>query len=127
MNKELTDCSEDGDEAATKDITKLLHIGSLVRAAGFLARALGEEPCNCLVKEAWSTPKKLPEVVQALTNLPFCQVWTTFLGDLLKTAFKKNIPEGWQPRRFSPTRILTRFAHTDRMWSRSLAISNRMS
>src|SRR5258705_10926939 len=53
MTKELEARGRDGDDAAAKDVAKLLHKGSLVRAVGFLARALGEEPCDRIVEETW--------------------------------------------------------------------------
>ena len=54
MTKALETRNREGDNEATKDLEKLLHKGSLVRAVGFLARALGEEPCDRIVSEMWS-------------------------------------------------------------------------
>ncbi len=90
MNEEL-----DADEAAHKDVAKLLHKGNLVRAAGFLARALGEESCDRIIKEAWATPDEIPPVAKAIAKLPFKQVWTTFPGELLETAMTADLPEDW--------------------------------
>src|SRR5262249_27870604 len=54
MNEALRKRGRDGDDAAAKDLDKLLHKGSLARAVGFLARALGEEACDEIVKELWT-------------------------------------------------------------------------
>ena len=59
MTKALETRGRDGDDAATKDLEKLLHKGSLVRAVGFLARALGEETCDRIVEEMWAAPAEI--------------------------------------------------------------------
>ncbi len=95
MTKELEARGRDGDDAAAKDLAKLLHKGSLVRAVGFLARALGEEACDKLVEETWRTPPELPAIAKTLAELPFRHVWTTFPGDVLERAMSEHRPEGW--------------------------------
>ncbi|MEM9488851.1 MAG: SIR2 family protein, partial [Myxococcota bacterium] len=85
----------DVDANATKDVAKLLHKGSLARAAGFLARALGPEVCDEIVAATWSTPEPLPELAVALGKLPFRQVWTTFPGDVLERAMAADRPDDW--------------------------------
>src|SRR5678809_110779 len=44
MTNALATRNREGDDAATKDLEKLLHKGSLVRAVGFLARARRDLP-----------------------------------------------------------------------------------
>src|SRR6185503_18393224 len=46
MNQALRERGGAGDDAASRDVEKLLHKGSLLRAAGFLGRTLGEEACD---------------------------------------------------------------------------------
>ncbi len=99
MTKALETRGRDGDEAATKDLEKLLHKGSLVRAVGFLARSLGEETCDRIVQEMWAAPADVPALPAALAKLPFRHVWTTFPGDILEHAFETTSPEGWPPAR----------------------------
>src|SRR5690349_10178286 len=77
MTKALETRGRDGDEAATRDLEKLLNKGSLVRAVGFLARALGEETCDRIVTESWASPPETPALPRALAKLPFRHVWTT--------------------------------------------------
>jgi tetratricopeptide (TPR) repeat protein len=95
MNEEVARRGHPGDEAAHKDVAKLLHKGSLVPAAGFLARTLGEGTCDRIVSEEWRTPEELPAVARALARLPFKQVWSTFPGDLLEHAFEEVRPADW--------------------------------
>ncbi len=95
MTKALETRGRDGDDAATKDLEKLLHKGSLVRAVGFLARALGEEACDKIVQETWAAPADVPALPKALAKLPFRHVWTTFPGDILEHSFETGSPEGW--------------------------------
>ncbi|MCA9675893.1 MAG: tetratricopeptide repeat protein [Kofleriaceae bacterium] len=95
MTRELETRGRDGDDAAAKDLARLLHKGSLVRAVGFLARALGEDACDRLVEEAWQTPEALPEVAKLLARIPIRHVWTTFPGDVLERALEEHSPEGW--------------------------------
>ena len=95
MTKALETRGRDGDEAATKDLEKLLHKGSLVRAVGFLARALGEETCDKIVQEMWAAPVEVPPLPRALAELPFRHVWTTFPGDILEHAFETTSPDEW--------------------------------
>jgi tetratricopeptide (TPR) repeat protein len=95
LNKELETRGRDGDSVAAKDLDRLLHKGSLVRAVGFLARALGEEACDKVVEETWRTPPELPHIATAIAELPFRHVWTTFPGDLLERALDEHRPEGW--------------------------------
>ncbi|HEY8146696.1 MAG TPA: SIR2 family protein [Kofleriaceae bacterium] len=102
MNQSLRQRGGAGDDAASKDVEKLLHKGSLLRAAGFLGRALGGEACDRVVVQAWSQQTELTPVARALAKLPFRQVWTTFPGDLLERAMEEDLPEGW-----SPPRVLT--------------------
>jgi tetratricopeptide (TPR) repeat protein len=89
----------DGDEAATKDLEKLLHKGNLVRAIGFLARALGEDACDRIVEEVWTPPAELPALPKMVAQLPFRHVWTTFPGDVLERAFESASPQAWPPAR----------------------------
>lgn len=95
MNSALRDRGEPGDEAAARDVDRLLHKGLLVRAAGFLGRTLGEEACDRIVSSAWSQVGELPPVAKALARLPFKQVWTTFPGDVLERAMEAELPDGW--------------------------------
>ncbi len=95
MNKELETRGRDGDVAAAKDLDRLLHKGSLVRAVGFLARALGEEACDKVVQETWRTPGELPPIALAIAELPFRHTWTTFPGDVLDRALEEHRPDGW--------------------------------
>ncbi|MBZ0238420.1 MAG: tetratricopeptide repeat protein [Deltaproteobacteria bacterium] len=95
LNKELETRGREGDSAAAKDLDRLLHKGSLVRAVGFLARALGEEACDKVVEETWRTPPELPHIATAIAELPFRHVWTTFPGDVLERALEEHKPEGW--------------------------------
>src|SRR3954469_14303707 len=88
MTKALETRGRDGDDAATKDLEKLLHKGSLVRAVGFLARALGEETCDRIVEETWAAPADVPALPAALAQLPFRHIWTTFPGDVLEHALE---------------------------------------
>ncbi len=99
MTKALETRGREGDEAATKDLEKLLHKGSLVRAVGFLARALGEETCDRIVQEMWAAPAETPALPKVLARLPFRHVWTTFPGDILEHAFETESPEEWPPAR----------------------------
>ncbi|HEY5947423.1 MAG TPA: tetratricopeptide repeat protein, partial [Kofleriaceae bacterium] len=89
----------EGDAEATKDIEKLLHKGSLVRAVGFLARALGEETCDRIVQETWAAPVEVPALPKALARLPFRHIWTTFPGDILEHALETQSPQEWPPAR----------------------------
>ncbi|MBK9030295.1 MAG: SIR2 family protein [Myxococcales bacterium] len=95
MNKELDGRGHEGDKESVKDLDKLLHKGNLVRAVGFLARALGEETCDELVKDTWKTPEETPAIAKAIAELPFRHVWTTFPGDVLEQALIAHRPEGW--------------------------------
>ena len=99
MTKELEAKNPGGDDATTKDLAKLLHKGSLVRAIGYLARALGEEACDRIVQELWQTPAELPGIAKAIAELPFRHVWTTFPGDILERAMEEHKPEGWPETR----------------------------
>ncbi|MBA3538573.1 MAG: SIR2 family protein, partial [Deltaproteobacteria bacterium] len=99
MTKALETRGRDGDEAATRDLEKLLNKGSLVRAVGFLARALGEETCDRIVTETWAAPSETPPLPRALAKLPFRHVWTTFPGDILEHAFETASPDDWPPAR----------------------------
>ena len=95
MNEELRARGEVGDEVAAHDVDRLLHKASLVRAAGFLGRTLGEATCDRVVSEVWAAGVEIPPVVRALARLPFRQVWTTFPGDVLERAMAEELPEGW--------------------------------
>src|SRR5690349_16075688 len=97
LTEALSTRGREGDDAATKDLEKLLHKGSLVRAVGFLARALGEETCDRIVEETWKTPSETPQIAKTLAELPFRHVWTTFPGDVLERAFELGSPEDWPP------------------------------
>ena len=99
MTKALETRGRDGDDAATKDLEKLLHKGNLVRAVGFLARSLGEETCDKIVQEMWAAPADVPALPAALARLPFRHVWTTFPGDILEHAFETTSPADWPPAR----------------------------
>ncbi|MGE5182707.1 MAG: tetratricopeptide repeat protein [Acidobacteriota bacterium] len=99
MTKALETRGREGDDAATKDLEKLLHKGNLVRAVGFLARALGEEVCDRIVSETWAAPAEVPALPKALARLPFRHVWTTFPGDILEHALETGSPEDWPPPR----------------------------
>jgi tetratricopeptide (TPR) repeat protein len=97
LTQALATRGRDGDDAATKDLEKLLHKGSLVRAVGFLARALGEETCDRIVEEVWKTPEETPQIAKTLAELPFRHIWTTFPGDVLERALQLASPEDWPP------------------------------
>src|SRR5262245_22709543 len=71
LTQSLATRGRDGDEAATKDIEKLLHKGGLVRAIGFLARSLGEDVCDKIVQDTWSAPAEVPALPKLLARLPF--------------------------------------------------------
>jgi len=95
MNERLRTRGQLGDEDAAKDVDKLLHKGSLVRAAGFLGRTLGEQVCDQIAKETWQTPSETPAIAAALAQLPFRQMWTTFPGNALETAAALVRPQDW--------------------------------
>ncbi len=99
LTKALETRGREGDTEATKDLEKLLHKGSLVRAVGFLARALGEDTCDKIVEEVWCSPLEVPALPAALATLPFRHVWTTFPGDVLEHAFETRSPDEWPPTR----------------------------
>src|SRR5690242_1609355 len=99
LTKALETRGREGDDAATKDLEKLLSKGNLVRAVGFLARSLGEETCDRIVQEMWAAPPDVPALPKALAGLPFRHVWTTFPGDILDHAFETQSPEEWPPAR----------------------------
>src|SRR3954469_11942699 len=99
MTKALETRGREGDDAATKDLEKLLSKGNLVRAVGFLARALGEEVCDRIVQEVWAAPAEIPALPRALATLPFRHVWTTFPGDILEHAFETGSPDERPPPR----------------------------
>jgi len=99
MTKALETRGRDGDDAATKDLEKLLHKGSLVRAVGFLARSLGEEACDSIVNEMWAAPAETPALPKALASLPFRHIWTTFPGDILEHALETQSPAEWPSAR----------------------------
>ncbi len=99
LTKALETRGREGDDAATKDLEKLLHKGSLSRAVGFLARALGEETCDRIVQEVWSAPADVPALPAMLAKLPFRHVWTTFPGDILEHSFETQSPDEWPPAR----------------------------
>ncbi len=99
LTKALETRGREGDTEATKDLEKLLHKGSLVRAVGFLARALGEETCDRIVQETWASPAETPQLPKLLARLPFRHVWTTFPGDILEHALETSSPEDWPPAR----------------------------
>jgi len=95
MNDELRERGGPGDEAAAKDLARILHKGDLVRAVGFLARTLGGYVCDRIVSDAWKTPDELPEIVEAISRLPFRLVWTTFPGELIEEGVKRGSPPEW--------------------------------
>lgn len=99
MTKALETRGREGDDAATKDLEKLLSKGSLVRAVGFLARSLGEETCDRIVSEMWASPAEVPALPKALAALPFRHIWTTFPGDILEHALETQSPEEWPSAR----------------------------
>ena len=99
MTKALETRGREGDDAASKDLEKLLHKGSLVRAVGFLARSLGEDVCDRIVQETWAAPSEVPALPKALANLPFRHIWTTFPGDILEHALETQSPADWPPAR----------------------------
>lgn len=99
LTRELETRGREGDDAASKDLAKLLHKGNLVRAVGFLARALGEETCDRIVEETWKAPETTPEIAKVISQVPIRHVWTTFPGDVLERAFEESQPEGWQAPR----------------------------
>ncbi len=99
LTKALETRGREGDTEASKDLEKLLHKGSLVRAVGFLARSLGEETCDKIVEETWAAPVETPALAKLLAQLPFRHVWTTFPGDVLEHAFETASPEEWPPAR----------------------------
>jgi len=95
ITKVLETRGREGDDAATKDVEKLLHKGSLVRAVGFLARAVGEDTCDRIVQEVWSAPAETPALPKMLARLPFRHVWTTFPGDIIEHALETGSPDEW--------------------------------
>ncbi|HEY4238549.1 MAG TPA: tetratricopeptide repeat protein [Kofleriaceae bacterium] len=97
MTKALEQRGRDGDDAAAKDLEKLLHKGNLVRAVGFLARSLGEEACDEIVKEMWAAPAEIPAIPKALAQIPVRHIWTTFPGDILEHALETESPPDWPP------------------------------
>ena len=99
MTKALETRGRDGDDVATRDLEKLLSKGSLGRAVGYLARALGEEVCDGIVEEMWAAPLEVPALPKALASLPFRHVWTTFPGEVLEHAFETQSPADWPPAR----------------------------
>ena len=99
MTQALAGRGRDGDAAATQDLERLLEAGSLVRAVGFLARSLGEEACDRIVQELWTSPPELPALPKLLARLPFRHVWTTFPGDLIERALAADSPTDWPPSR----------------------------
>lgn len=99
MNERLRARGLAGDEDAAKDVDKLLHKGSLVRAAGFLGRTLGEEVCDQIARDTWKVSDADLPIAKALSQLPFKQVWTTFPGDALEKAALASLPANWpEPR-----------------------------
>ena len=66
MNSELRARGRDGDEAASKDVEKLLHKGNMVRAAAFLGRQLGGEVCDRVVADTWGSINATTDVAKAL-------------------------------------------------------------
>ena len=114
LNKELETRGREGDAVAAKDLDRLLHKGSLVRAVGFLARALGEETCDKVVEETWRTPSELPQIATAIAELPFRHVWTTFPGDVLERALDEHKPEGWPSPRVVTYQELGGLSHRRR-------------
>jgi golgin subfamily B member 1 len=106
MTRELETRGRDGDEAAAKDLAKLLHKGSLARAVGFLARALGEETCDRIVEETWRSPAGVPDIARVIAQLPIRHVWTTFPGAVLERAFEEHLPEGWPAPRIATYQAL---------------------
>ena len=99
LTKALETRGREGDDVATKDLEKLLHKGSLVRAVGFLARSLGEETCDKIVEEMWTAPAETPALPKALASLPFRHIWTTFPGDILEHALETQSPAEWPTAR----------------------------
>jgi tetratricopeptide (TPR) repeat protein len=97
--KALETRGREGDEAATQDVAKLIEQGNLVRAVGFLGRALGEDACDKIVEETWAMPAEIPALPKVLAQLPFRHVWTTFPGELLERALESASPEAWPPAR----------------------------
>ena len=109
MTRELESRGREGDDAAARDLGKLLHKGSLVRALGFLARSLGDDACDRIIAELWQTPE-LPPLARLVAELPFHHVWTTFPGDLLERAMAAGSPEGWPPAKVVTYRALGELA-----------------
>lgn len=97
MTEALSTRGREGDDAAAKDLEKLLHKGSLVRAVGFLARSLGEEACDEIVKDTWKNPAETPPIAKTIAELPFRHIWTTFPGGVLEHAYELASPEDWPP------------------------------
>ncbi len=95
MNSELRARGQDGDEAAAKDVEKLLHKGNMVRAAAFLGRQLGSDVCDRVVADTWGSLDATTDVAKALASLPVRQIWTTFPGNMLEQAMGEDLPEGW--------------------------------
>ncbi|MEZ4367269.1 MAG: tetratricopeptide repeat protein [Kofleriaceae bacterium] len=99
MTHALATRGHDADEGAVKDLEKLLSKGNLVRAIGFLARALGEDGCDKIVQELWGAPGEPPAIASAIAAVPMRHVWTTFPGDVLERAFEASSPTDWPPAR----------------------------
>src|SRR5690606_36702261 len=95
MNEVLRDRGQSGDEAASRDVDRLLHKGSLMRAAGFLGRTLGEEACDRIGSSLWGQVPELPPVARELAKLPLRHVWNTFPGDVLQRAMEEDLPDSW--------------------------------
>ncbi len=95
MNSELRARGQAGDEAASKDVEKLLHKGNMVRAAAFLGRQLGSDVCDRVVEKTWGNIDASTDVAKALASLPVRQMWTTFPGNILENAMAETLPEGW--------------------------------
>src|SRR5262245_1258348 len=99
ITEALSTRGREGDDAAAKDVERLLHKGSLVRAVGFLARAVGEETCDRIVQEMWAKPVGTPVLPRLLAKLPFRHVWTTFPGDIIEHALETESPPEWASAR----------------------------
>ena len=128
MTKALETRGREGDDAATKDLEKLLHKGSLVRAVGFLARALGEESLRSdRPGDVGRAGRDVPALPKALAQLPFRHVWTTFPGDILEHAFETQSPEEWPPARVVTYRSSASCRRAAARWSRCSATSTRTS
>jgi golgin subfamily B member 1 len=96
---ELEKRGKPGDKEAADDVATLLKKGRIVNAAGFLARTLGGDFCDSLLKQLWKTPEPISEAIKVLGRIPMRAVWTVHPGDLVERAIESGSPDGWSDPR----------------------------